>query len=102
MEQRQVVNGDSMENLSAIDFELLAWQSVLESLDGKRRERLKELLREQLSRPATLQQRIIRWEKVLERDASGIPTGRRIDALESCLEEVIAAVKELAHEHARY
>ena len=102
MEQRRVVNGDSMENLSAIDIELLAWQSVLESLDGKRRERLKELLREQLSRPATLQQRIIRWEKVLERDASGIPTGRRIDALESCLEEVIAAVKELAHEHARY
>ena len=102
MEQRQVVNGDSMENLSAIDFELLAWQSVLENLDGKRRERLKELLREQRSRPDTLQQRIIRWEKVLERDASGIPTGRRIDALESCLEEVIAAVKELAHEHARY
>lgn len=55
MEQRQVVNGDSMENLSAIDFELLAWQSVLENLDGKRRERLKELLREQRSRPATLQ-----------------------------------------------
>ena len=102
MEQRQVLNGDSMENLSAIDFDLLAWQSVLENLDGKRRERLKELLREQRSRPATLQQRIIRWEKVLERDASGIPTGRRIDALESCLEEVIAAVKELAHEHARY
>ena len=87
-----------MESLSATDIELLAWQSVLERLDEKRRERLKDLLREQRSRPATLQQRIKRWEKELSANA-GISADWHVAALETCLEEAIATVKELARCH---
>ena len=98
MEQKRIVNGDNMESLPETDIEFLAWQSVLERLDEKRRARLKELLREQRSHPATLQQRINRWEKELSMDESGMSADLHVAALEACLEEAIATVKALAHD----
>lgn len=77
---------------------LLAWKPMLDSMTGGRRERLKELLREHLSRPLTAQQRIAQWEKVLSADYSRIPAEQHISILEASLEEAINVLRGLARE----
>lgn len=76
---------------------LLAWKPMLDSMTGGRRERLKELLREHLSRPLTAQQRIAQWEKVLSEDYSQIPAEQHKAILEASLEEAITVLKDLVH-----
>ena len=87
-----------MENPSDSCDPLLAWKSVLDSLDDKRRKRLKDLLKTHLSRPLTAQQRIAKWEKVLSADYSRIPAEQHIATLEASLEEAITALRRRATE----
>ena len=87
-----------MENPSDSCDPLLAWKSVLDSLDDKRRERLKDLLKTHLARPLTVQQRIAKWEKVLSADYSRIPAEQHIATLEASLEEAITALRRRATE----
>ena len=82
--------------MSDADIELLAWKSVLENLGEKRRKRLLELLNEQNARPKTIQQRIIRWEKIIGMTGYEMPDTSRIGVLESCLEEAISVIKKMA------
>lgn len=77
---------------------LLAWKSVLDSLDDRRRERLKDLLKTHLSRPLTAQQRIAKWEKVLSADYSRIPAEQHIATLKASLEKAIIVLKERVRE----
>ncbi len=90
------------DQMKAVAFDpcdpLRAWKSVLDSLDDKRRERLKDLLKTHLSRPLTAQQRIAKWEKVLSADYSRIPAEQRIGILEDSLEEAITVLKERVRE----
>jgi hypothetical protein len=77
---------------------LLAWKPVLDALDDRRRERLKDLLKTHLTRPLTAQQRIAEWERVLSADYSRIPAERHIATLEAALEEAITVLKERVRE----
>ncbi len=86
-----------MEKLSDVDIEFLAWKQVLAGLDEKRRERLKALLKDQMSRPPTLGRRAARWERALAAGDSETPA-THIAALEACLEEAISVVREVARE----
>ncbi|MBU2733563.1 hypothetical protein [Acidithiobacillus ferridurans] len=77
---------------------MLAWKSVLDSLEAKSRERLQDLLKTHLSRPRTAQQWIAKWEKVLSADYSRIPAEQHIATLEASLAEAITVLKERVRE----
>ncbi|WP_226842550.1 hypothetical protein [Acidithiobacillus thiooxidans] len=73
---------------------MLAWKSVLDSLDDRRRERLKDLLKTHRSRPLTVQRRIAKWEKMLPANYSRIPAEQHIAALEASPEKAITILKD--------
>ncbi|MBE7569136.1 hypothetical protein [Acidithiobacillus sp. HP-2] len=77
---------------------MLAWKSVLDSLDDRRRERRKDLLKTHRSRPLTVQRRIAKWEKMLPADYSRIPAEQHIAALEASPEKAITILKERVRE----
>ena len=77
---------------------MLAWKSVLDSLEAESRERLQDLLKTHLSRPRTAQQWIAKWEKVLSADYSRIPAEQHIATLEASLAEAITVLKERVRE----